>query len=565
MFGSDLAKRTLKTKWLNAYRLLELFFKIMLICVYSCLYAMEPPSKHEEIEPASDFLEGFVVIQQPESMSGVVQSEIVLRVDDQIMSGLIDTIRAGQLPTVKELLAAGALANFDGGHLPLIEAVKQDTGENNRMLIIYELLEWLDSDDINKPDYLGRTALYYAILKGKDEVANALRLHGAFGNTKAMWQEGLNDRLFQAVHRTGQNLVQISDLLNMGACPDFVDPETGYTTLTLAIMYRHPAIPLLLKHGADPNRLDNQGYPPLQLAIILAAFDNDEYMAGIVHLLLTNQLPACVNVLYNGLAPLHYAILGKQTELVAQLLQAGADPALKSAQGVTPSDLALHTQQLAILKLLKEVSPRECTVSSVSSGMIQFLSERMKPAIIDNNRDALEQLLDFGAVPYSSDLGIAIDLNRVDHFRLLLKYGADPLVPLANGFTPLLWVIRSNRPEMFKQLLTAHPGLVNYTDENGYTLLHWAVIYECPAIVIALLGHDASCLAQTAKGLSAVDLARKKNNKEILALIEPMARLQAASLSTGDALWGPNCTSTPFSPSITLVMPAVPESSSQRS
>ncbi len=113
----------------------------------------------------------------------------------------------------------------------------------------------------------------------------------------------------------------------------------GFTSLGLAAFFgRTDVLAWLLEQGADPNiaARNAMAVRPIHSG---AANRDPETSLTIVRLLVSHG--AEVNVSQRGgWTPLHQAADHDQRELVVFLLEAGADPALKSADGRTAKDMA---------------------------------------------------------------------------------------------------------------------------------------------------------------------------------------------------------------------------------
>lgn len=125
----------------------------------------------------------------------------------------------------------------------------------------------------------------------------------------------------------------IVPLIQAGADPNQVDPQSGETPLTLAItLMNYESAKLLLENGADPNLPGPQG-PPL-----LSPYLNygDASCLPIIELLLDHKADPNATGTFNQ-TPLHLAAEAGNLILVNHLLIAGADINALSAQGT-----ALH-------------------------------------------------------------------------------------------------------------------------------------------------------------------------------------------------------------------------------
>ena len=126
---------------------------------------------------------------------------------------------------------------------------------------------------------------------------------------------------------------QIANLLNYSGKSKKVDLEQvdtyGHTPLTNALFFygKHADVKSLLEQGANPNKKDRNGDTPLHLA----AGRNSVEAAR--HLLAQKGI-LCDQINQCGETPLHIAIgHDNSLEMVALLLEAGADPNKRSIYG----------------------------------------------------------------------------------------------------------------------------------------------------------------------------------------------------------------------------------------
>ncbi len=105
----------------------------------------------------------------------------------------------------------------------------------------------------------------------------------------------------------------------------------------------------LLEHGASPSRKGENGFPPL---VYLCRADKGEQPEKI-KLLLEYRAPV------NGIGPqgrtaLHYAAAAGFLQVMALLLDHGADYRIRDHQGETPLALARRYDRIAVANLLED-------------------------------------------------------------------------------------------------------------------------------------------------------------------------------------------------------------------
>uniref|UniRef100_A0A8C6TKY8 BCL3 transcription coactivator n=1 Tax=Neogobius melanostomus TaxID=47308 RepID=A0A8C6TKY8_9GOBI len=173
------------------------------------------------------------------------------------------------------------------------------------------------------------------------------------------------------------------------------------TPLHLAVITQQAKlVEALLRAGADPKSLDRNGQTSLHLC---CEYDQGDCLPV---LLSHHSAPTCLETRnYEGLSPLHLAVLRSHKDLAAKLLTAGADiNAMDIKSGLTP---LMHA------------------VESNNVNMVHFL--------IENGCDVNSQ-------SYSGNTALhcACGRGQVDTVRLLLKNGADSGLKNYHNDTPVM-------------------------------------------------------------------------------------------------------------------------------
>ena len=143
---------------------------------------------------------------------------------------------------------------------------------------------------------------------------------------------------------------EVRRLLESGTDPNAPDPTTWVTPL---MMVQTVAIAAdLLRFGADPRRTDRQGATPLHHTIFAEEADR------ITPLLVAHG--ADVNTQDDaGHTPLIAAALNRDAEAVALALDWGADPEIRSADGLTAFEYAVELEAEDLIVLLENVARRQ--------------------------------------------------------------------------------------------------------------------------------------------------------------------------------------------------------------
>ncbi len=226
---------------------------------------------------------------------------------------------------------------YEDGHTPLHHA--WSNLELTKLLI-------KAGANVNATDTHGWTALHYAFLNGKHAVVDELISAGADVNVT----DSNGWTLFHLTFLYGHYLTA-DGVVKAGANVDARDPN-GNTLLHLAILYGdedffmdnyhnymvHAIEPNpeeiqmflvweIIRHGADVNALDSQGYAPLSTALWMGKLE-------VAQLLIDSG----VNVNAkdpNGIAPLYIASYYGYEDLVNSLIEAGVEVGNSDIHGTT--------------------------------------------------------------------------------------------------------------------------------------------------------------------------------------------------------------------------------------
>lgn len=201
----------------------------------------------------------------------------------------------------------------------------------------------------------------------------------------------------------------------------------------------------------------------------------------------------------SGFTALIGAALGGHANTVELLLAYGADPSIRSHDGMTALQLRMqlagHTD---IIKMLRDAAKRPSKKSirfTVGSELeIQMIREASAGTL---NRDSLSRYLKRGANINARDENgetalIEAALNdKLDIVELLLNEGADINAKDVEGDTPLSVVAASNGPKALVDLLVARGATVDSRDMIGNTPLFHAASEDHLDMVKLLESHGA--------------------------------------------------------------------------
>jgi ankyrin repeat protein len=411
----------------------------------------------------------------------------------------------GDVAEVSRLLDAGAdvsIANNYGASPMGLAAEVADTA------ILRLLLE--AGADVDSPNPEGQTALMLVARTGKLDAAQLLLDHGATIDAREAWG--------------------------------------GQTALMWASARRHPEmIALLIAHGAEidarstrrdyqrhvqaegrPKSLDTGGFTPL----LYAAREN---------------CLTCVDVLLakgadidlpdpDGVSPLHLAIMNANWDIARQMIEAGADVNQWDIYGEAPlyTSIGNYTRingGRASIDPLNETEGLEILRMLLDHGANPNMQLFFRPANVRGSTNTR------GSTP----LIRAANNGDQDIVELLLEYGADPTIYMADRQTPIHAVLAGRASEqqaleLIRLFYTAGTdinviALVNHREEiRGGTALHYAVRKRYKDVIRELASYGIDMDAVDQDGLTALDYTRSRGFMPFMALQTPKYEEEEALL-----------------------------------
>jgi ankyrin repeat protein len=406
--------------------------------------------------------------------------------------------------------------------------------------------------DINYKNRNGVTPLSLALENGDAPMTDLLLSAGADPNLVGLAGE---TPLMIAAH-TG--IARCADLLiKSGALIDMRDNNFSQTALMIAAREGHQALAeVLLRYGAQVNLTTRIGPEPPYLPPCKGTGCGSEgegiNRSGVPHRGERYERKG-------GFTALNYAARQGHTELVALLLESGANKELPEANGITPILMALLNNQLAVADLLLEAGA-EINVSDFYGrtplfAAIDFrnldLNSSLEDSPSDNNIDRkailplIEKLLRHGAIvdartkewpPEKKWLYSLNDVSWVDMtgqtpfiraaaagdlevMQLLLEYHADPLITTYEGTTALMvaagvnWTVDQTFVQSEEDLLKAVELIfnlgsdINAKNSMGVTALHGAANKGANSIIKFLAENGANLNARDNVGRDAIQWA----------------------------------------------------------
>jgi ankyrin repeat protein len=357
--------------------------------------------------------------------------------------------------------------------------------------------------NVSAANRYGLTPLSLACTNGSGPMVNLLLKAGANPNSTI---PGGETALMTAA-RTGK-IDAVRALLAAGADVHAKEPKRGQTALMWAAAEGHAqVVEALLKAGADFRTSLSTGFTPLLFAVREGHADVVRVLlkagADVNETIQTHQAsgprPASgAGVPRAGNSALHLAVVNGHFDLAAMLLDAGADPNA-SAVGYTP----LH-----VLTVVRKPGGGDNDPAPRGSGTMTSLELVRKFARHGANLNArmtrrvnmgLTGLNTLGATPFL----MAARSADAELMRTLASLGADPLIPNADGATPLIVAAglgtrspgedAGTKPEVLEAVRVALElgNDINAVDKNGETAMHGAAYKNLPKVVELLAERGA--------------------------------------------------------------------------
>jgi len=472
---------------------------------------------------------------------------------------LIDAVKLADARAVRGLLDASVEVNAAqaDGATALHWAAYLDAVETAGLLVEA-------GADAGAANTHGVVPLSLACTNANAEMVDLLLAAGADAKAAV----GTGETALMSCARTG-DAEAVAALLAHGADVNAAESEENQTALMWAVAQRHPAVVQVLldngadvhkrsrvrrfvisrrlqsnlrygelgrRYGTDAEETDLGGYTALLFAARQGAVDSARLL-----------LAAGANV--NDTAPdgrsaLLVAAHSGHRALVEFLLVEGANPNA-SAAGYTALHAAVLQDDRGMLEALLAAGARpDAQVTEATrvtrNGQVLMIGEHL-----------------LGATPFA----LAAKFAEADMMRALLTAGADGMLPLRNGWTPLMlasgaswrygvWDRRErtlHRDFAFQaehadeegtldavQVALDAGGDVNAVDETGSTALHYVADKGFPRVVELLVEHGAGLNVANFRGQTPLAVVmRGRGNIEAAPATEALLRALGAEESAG--------------------------------
>jgi ankyrin repeat protein len=413
-------------------------------------------------------------------------------------SRMADAAEAGNAAALRSLLNQHAPVNAPqaDGMTALHWAVRHDDVETAQALI-------RGGADVKATNRYGVPPLSLACTNGDARMVELLLSSGADPNTALPGGE----TALMTCSRTGK-VDAVKALLARGAEVNAKDTEHGQTALMWAAAEGNvETVQALVAAGGDIHARLASGFTPLLFAV-------REGRIGVVKALVKDGAdvkeklePAIVAAkigeparIRSDDSALALAVANAHYELASYLLDAGADPNVKSNGGATPLHIITNVRKsgmgdndpapqgsgnMSSLEIIKKLVAKGADVNARITGRARGVGHT--------------QLNLRGATPFF----LASRTADFEMMRLLVSLGADPAIPNADNSTPLIAAAglgtaspgedAGTEPEVLEAVayLLKLGADVNAVDNNGETAMHGAAYKNLPQVVTYLSEHGA--------------------------------------------------------------------------
>ncbi len=342
--------------------------------------------------------------------------------------------------------------------------------------------------NLQATDSDGATPLYMAAKKGFRSVVEVLLAHGADVNAKT---KSDSTALHMAVANDFKSVadVLLSHNADVNAISSDTRPEpaikfSGTPLHIAAVRGDVPVAELLLGKKAKVDPVNREGETPFDLA---AGNGKVEF----INLLLSHGADVNsrnpIDGAYKDWTPLHYAVSSHKTDAVALLLRSGADPNARMGASGKIGGLNVSKGCTALIM---------AALQDDSDILASLVEAKADP----NLRD------DRGLTPAVATLHVWHTPVGRRMLSLLLDHGANTETPDIEGKTLLMEAVERQNKDILEMLL-AHKANLNAQNPQGDGPLHFAIrsVYQdrydaVPAIAELLLSAGADVNLQNKEG-----------------------------------------------------------------
>lgn len=410
-------------------------------------------------------------------------------------SPLFEAVRANNTAGIKLLLDAGAdptkVHNGKGSLLEL--AVQQDDPEITRLLWTH----YAPLSDADK-DSLLRVAVQY----GKPKVLALLAEYGVKVTEAKNQPGGVDPAVEGLIHAINEEKADMVEALLVQGV-DINASGYNQTPLTAAAQYNHAKmVELLVEKGADVNRADKTGMTPLAVAISNGSLEIYRFLKSKQ----ANPLSSDTSHPY-----LHLAVSGMayprlaheqdgSVDILRDLIDAGNPADQLDAEGTTP-----------LWRIATMPGNDGSTIPKLVESVKLLLLHGAKADWVPAQCAHISPAKNPGTPPVPQQ-------NMV---QVAERMQIDPEAQLAYQCrTPLSNAAATGNKAIMTVLIDSGAQVNWPSPVNGETPLMLAANYGDPQIVSLLVDKGADTSLRNARGQTAADIARERQNTKALAILE---------------------------------------------
>jgi ankyrin repeat protein/uncharacterized protein YegL len=347
----------------------------------------------------------------------------------------------------------------------IISAGIADVTDDMKNNIPSDALRWVLNKGINivvSPKNI-QSNMDLAVSKGMPDLVREMINNGATLNNKMLYDA--------CVQNSAKHLEVCEILLDNGVDVNGGVPEEGGADTPLFIVSQKGALDyvrLFIKRGADVNRKNDKGNPPLWMACC------NKHTEVVAELLNSGADPNCVNE--GGNNPLIPCCQKGLKDIAMMLIIRGVDVEYVNKNGDTPIIICCRTGQVEVLELLlSRAGPNALNHYAHIDGFTALLS-----ATEANKADCIKVLFehevdleqrttnDNPIIANSTSLHLAAYYGKFEAAKQLLVLGANPNCKDSNDSTPMHIAVKQGFNKIV-QLLKTYKADVFARDHNGYT------------------------------------------------------------------------------------------------
>lgn len=355
----------------------------------------------------------------------------------------------------------------------------------------------------------GNNALHVAAFYGQDEIAGLLLSYKLFDpnvlneNKQTPLQVAVAQReedVFLLLYETGEVDLNNKDI-------------NGNTAFHQAILIGHEKIfnKLISSEIVDINLKNNQGFSALHLA---SKIGNSDFVSALIR----NKADLNSTSL-NNWTPLHIAAYEGEERIVNLLVEAGANPDIRSRYRL----LAYH---LAVQKGHADTAMSQILFNIYNGELDRYRQDwsLLHKAIYNNwhkeDVDALifnynsEQVNEKDGNDWTPMHWAVFRNSEISIVEALMNQGAKITQQGKYGTTAFHWAVRLRHKKALRLFLQRRAVDVNIVDNVGNSPLHWAAEIGDPDTIRLLINYNANIFLNNTYGEKPRDIARGRGHPQ---------------------------------------------------